>query len=742
MAAPRRGSGSMRRFFPWLVLVVGLITVVLLRLQSSGDVGMGSVRPLEEAVSEPVRELVEMRAGATDTAREPAVNATASGEEVAFATDKGLGEGRLRVHVVEAEGQAPIAACKVVVWALDDAEGFAVTEDEGTVHETGDDGRLDVTVPADVPLLVQAGESQSLHRAEGAPIAKVEHVPPLAAGELRSLHFSLVTARGTLFYGRLIDAETGAPIAEARVTPGKRTGSEGSRSIRSDTSGLFSIPCSSIQWDSSAWRIDADGYGPALVLPELGSESPDDALTLELRRSAGLRAVVRGLEGRALVLRASADPYHLSVPRDAPVFGGEEPEWHAKLDASGAGVLEGLPAFAPLSVLLQEANEVGRPWTGKIVLEPGEVRSLEWDLRAKATILGRLLDQNGRAISDTELWLASEVRSLDDETGAAFFDAGLEEHVVQRASTAADGAFSFQGVPPGTWWVGPARQDQDRARERQTEAAPQARRVVIDAGGREYRIDLTVARGLFLRGTVLRPDGSPEVNAFVTAYTGGPPVMGSSVYSAEDGTFVVGPLADGEYMLGASGGSDLGDSDYVQARAGREGVVLRLKPAGSLEGFVVEAATGARIEASVWVHQPAVEPLTAVGGSSDQTGRFRLEGLVPGTYDIAASRPDGLVGVMEGVQVAEGVALDGLRIELTPGARVEVRCSGPSAFASFSIFSGGSLIACDGLERGTLTTCTVPAGQVRIEAMMQQHVQERTLTAAAGERVEVAFEFP
>src|SRR6185503_15172536 len=92
-------------------------------------------------------------------------------------------------------------------------------------------------------------------------------------------------------------------------------------------------------------------------------------------------------------------------------------------------------------------------------------------------------------------------------------------------------------------------------------------------------VTLMVHRGLYIRGRVVRSDGSdyePRIPQTSLILAKSPTFYANTTADAE-GRFIIGPLPRGEYRLTASGGADFADSEPTDARAGSDDVVLKLR---------------------------------------------------------------------------------------------------------------------------------------------------------------------
>ena len=313
----------------------------------------------------------------------------------------------------------------------------------------------------------------------------------------------------------------------------------------------------------------------------------------------------------------------------------------------------------------------------------------------------------------------------------------------QRVATAnsdAQGRFAFEKLSPGSWRLAPAAKSRAPGADvAADEIAPVATLVEILAGEATHEVELVVHRGLTITGSVLDPDGTPVARAGVQGFA---PQTYVGANSKEDGTFVLGPLPTGSFLLSAeSYGSGFASSEHVRADVGASGVVLRLRRGGKLAGRVVDAKSGEGVVAQISVSIPA-DPMSMVYlPTSKPDGSFGLSGLLPGAYALCAAAADGRVGSLRGVELAAGGDLHDLVIQLQPGARLRVRYVGALDFCSARVVQDGVVFATDGVEKGTSKTFSAPVGSVTVVCRLGGNGKElvRELTLRAGEEQELVF---
>jgi len=227
---------------------------------------------------------------------------------------------------------------------------------------------------------------------------------------------------------------------------------------------------------------------------------------------------------------------------------------------------------------------------------------------------------------------------------------------MHRAFTDAEGRFAWPGVDPGRYRV-------------QVGADGYAPWYVlghaVGASGDDESPGLEIAldRGLTVRGRVVDADGAPIVGAEVLSehdaafgvlplgIVGPIPEIGGRTLTRADGRFELSGLSTGqpEHSLRASHpergagwarvDSSESDSDPSSTLGEVEIVVAR---AGSIAGRVAAddgtAKVGSRIIASYVGH---VEPCLSFGADlTDAEGRYRIDGLPPGSYALIHAGPD------------------------------------------------------------------------------------------------------
>jgi len=558
---------------------------------------------------------------------------------------------------------------------------------------------------------------------ELAPPARV----PAAAQVEPGAAPTRAASEASSFFGRVIDDESGSPLVEAVVT----AEDPDAPLVTTDASGLF-------RWEMgpdgfTQLRVDARGHAPALLWTRFDHGTPERAWEVRLRREASLEVWLVGAQHpETLSLRVSA-------PLAEVVDGGEEfGELVAQkpFGPEGALVLDSLVPRATLTVEVHGHAGLVQRLAEPVVLEPGERRRIDLDLRAGTRLVVDVVDQAGRPIADQLLWLTRRPETPVAEREACYFqleDAG-SAHAAER--TDARGRAAFEAVPAGAWWLGPAKEEAAEEAPAEERVAPVATRLEISSSEREHALVLQAERGRYLRGRLVDPAGAPVARAFVGCEH--ETIAGFVTGDVDEGgRFRLGPVADGVHLVRAIPHGKLVAPAPVRAVAGGAELLITLAPGSTLAGRVVDGASGAPARADVVVSR--ADGVAAPHGSFGDDGAFAFSGLAAGRYALVARTSDGRAGLVEGIALGAGEARSDLRIELAPAARLVVRRNGGPDEVAFRARLGEALVASGALERGVPGTWFVPAGHLVVE-LEGAAALVREVDVAANATGEVVFE--
>jgi len=670
---------------------------------------------------------------------EPAAPATPTGADESWA--------RLSVHVVAKETGAPLANVRVMVLAQGRASAWThVAGTSGTLTTspmTEAEGRVEFELPPGLPLRLQARSS-----GDPTPRAHLE-IEALATCETRTVSLELPTELDVLYFGKVLAADDRRPIAGASVqavhttTTWSSTGGETWRSASSELlaeqltgpDGIFELRMPS--WIPLDIHVRAEGFAYVLLEPGTGHGTPDTARIVLLARAATLHARLLDAGGGPVPdvdVWLSIEAHHLGLADHGGVYftSADELSWGARTDSSGECEIGHIPPGVPIMVELLRGGLSLRRDLPELSLSPGERREVEWRLGSGCLVAGLALDAGGKPVPELAIWLQRADYRLP-----RFFQEHEDERVAVETRTDAHGRFELDDVSPGTWWIGPAAGQ--ASKEPDLEAvASLAELLEIPAGLARHELVLRVHRGLTIRGTVLDPQGAPASDQFVWA-SGEAASHGVDCTSAEDGTFVLGPLVPGRFTLQVSS-FDQTYAEPVEASAGDEGVVLRLLPAGTLRGTVRDGATGEVVAATVDYVRVGDE---GAGMAECGDGHFRLGGLEPGTYELCARASGMRIGRLGGLVVRSGEETRDLELRLEPGARLRVKFAGSEGHLRYRVLCDGVIVADDGMQAGGTSETVVPGGRIVVESFKRPDVRARQeLVLVAGEEREVVLDDP
>jgi hypothetical protein len=229
----------------------------------------------------------------------------------------------------------------------------------------------------------------------------------------------------------------------------------------------------------------------------------------------------------------------------------------------------------------------------------------------------RLATPAGLAIAGRVLSPAGEPESGASVHAFRLGDGG----VVASATTDAEGRFQVEGL--------------SAAEHRLHVFAPMGRAHVssVAAGTRELEIRLTATGQV--RGRVIDGQGRDVGEAVVVA--NGERFGGWQARCQPDGRYAFDGVHPGPHRFHARAGSRVASSDAVEVRAGEvhRGVDLLLVEGGAIEGVVADAA--GKPVAGAWVSAGNDFGVPGPGlATTDEDGRYRLEGLAAGTWSLSA----------------------------------------------------------------------------------------------------------
>lgn len=651
----------------------------------------------------------------------------------------------LRVRVISSGTRAPVAK-QVVAVAMTADQGFGGRRIPGAHAKSGEmpvtdsDGRVEFEIEPDRELYVRA-----IDHSPRDPV----RVEAIAAGEQRDVEIEIPTDTDLVFCGRVIDAETRQPISTAVVWV---EGADGSHrrepkaptlSGSGDSANDFAVRADgSFELHARSWRdymanAKADGYSRVLFYLLPGHETAERALEVRLSRVATLEVAVsdRGepVVSAKVVAGTSSSEIEQSEPGPRRVIMFSELSWSATSSADGVAVLNDLPPRALLKVTVRSPGAQREKIIDAVTLEPGEPRRVEIHFGVGTSIVGRIEDDAGKPITPCSIWRVAA-------NGSSRRLLSTRDPPVASAKADEQGRFRFDDVDEGMWLIGAAPRAERTVDAADLAAFPAlAEPVQVLSSRAEVQVVLHLDRGVYITGTVVDPQGV-GVGGMMTTASGGRPRIGTNATTDATGRFALGPLTSGTYTLESLGfGSPFAGSERVTANGGARDVILQLRAGGSIHGRVVDAS-GTLCASELALTGDA--GTFGIRTMRTDDGTFELGSLLPGTYAVLATTNDALCSCRTGIVVREGETVEGIEIALAPAAKVSLRYDGDKANCSYELRHSGARIEWDGMHRGAISDCVVPAGEIEIRwsTYPESATHTDTITLAAGESREVVWD--
>lgn len=368
---------------------------------------------------------------------------------------------------------------------------------------------------------------------------------------------------------------------------------------------------------------------------------------------------------------------------------------------------------------------------GPLRAQPGEMKSgIRIVLPRGMPLEIRLVDQDGVAVPNEPVRLS---RVVDPDM--RFLRTPVRCAGGSECRSNAEGRVTLQ-VTPGRY---------DLVAGGETTVARQLPGQVIEA--RPSPITVTLDRGSVVEGRVVWSDGTAvDATGIDVRTTGEPPVMAKTSGS----TFSFRNVPSGQISLVASlGGRGTVESAPVEIVAPASGVELRLPRPGKIEGRVVDRESDQPVrDFSAWVETPGRARTEAPRSFHTDDGRFVLENVSPGTFDLHVSAPHYVSATSSDVEVVEGKSAT-VSVALDRGGTVVGRVTAggrPVPAASVQVAGGGmrSLRRERGEEtdaNGDYTLEGVAAGSQRVEFRKEGYkTSVATVNVAAGKEARIDIE--
>jgi len=397
--------------------------------------------------------------------------------------------------------------------------------------------------------------------------------------------------------------QAGHPIKEAEVKLGDSE-EQGPRPVKTGDGGTARLAPVRPGWLTIV--ASAPGFAPGSAFATAGAAGTTALVTVRLRRGYPVSGRVRDEAGKPIGgARITID--------DGP-WGGQIDTGSATSDAQGGFTIAALAAGAHALVAVDGEHAPAR--SPQIAVSDRPVGNVEIVMKAGGVVAGKVFNPSHQPVP----FAAVRVAATGPRIQAA----------ARQTTTDQNGGFEVRGLPRVKLQ---ARAESDAAASAIADA---------DLSDRSERRDLELVLDVAgtIAGTVVDDKGAPvpevAVNAFPDilrgASTEGLAVAGlSSTVTGGDGGFTIHGLPDGSYRLwaarGASGRGVWGQQSTA-ARTGDQGVRIVLSAPGTLIGQLALFGSGAApAVASVSIGQQSASPVIG--------GRFRVEDIEPGSYDVA-----------------------------------------------------------------------------------------------------------
>ena len=476
----------------------------------------------------------------------------------------------------------------------------------------------------------------------------------------------------TVLVGRVIDAETGEPLAGVDVRPGHgdqvdtiwmtvdhgwtTSDEQGRFRIAGLSPGAFRPSVAHRQWRGVAERTVHLGLGETSAPIDIPVERARVVRISMVDSRDGQPACANGIVSLSPVLFES---------------------YVGSFDDAGVAELGGLLPGRFRSAVSCRSRELDDYPDVEVPDDPEGVEvEVTWDFTPGAALRGTVLGSDGQPLAGVVV-LAERIAEGDDESGS------WSRRSRSEASDA-EGAFAIEGLEPGRYEL-----------QLTGMATPRMAEVVEVELGESDREGIRLQAGVSaqLIGRIIDEHGTPVPRLVVSAS----PSMGDTrqTHSDELGRFAFTGLGADSYLIQAVDGRwnlQLATRELELTTGQREELEIEVPSHdGTIHGRVVDEGGTALDDAFIFVERqvgPNEEDQTAKRLTyadakgrpvlSDSDGSFELNGLPEGLYTVAARQHQGGAAQL---------------VDVRPGARIELVVPTPASVAGVVVAPGIDLAA-------------------------------------------------
>jgi len=452
--------------------------------------------------------------------------------------------------------------------------------------------------------------------------------------------------------------------------------------------------------------------GPVIVKAKEETTSGDIVLRKSRRVFGIVTAEGAAVEGAVVTLSNQMDSLR-KLRRNVPnVPDRQESKYRTSTDAKG------YYEFASISIENYEVSAESKGLSricksSQNVLGGAPMeQQIDFELTPALAIRGRVVDDAKNPVSEAKV-------------SATIANPNFRCEQVARSD--ANGGFVLDGLAKGQYFL-----------STECDGYTMANRAQVEAGGADVEITLQV-QGSVAGVVVDEVSGEPVPDfelVVLQTYKGRGPAPGRIRQKIHDagGRFELKNLDPGVFQLqGRAAGYADSNSDEFQVARGQvaSGVRIAMNRGGSVAGTVVDKG-GKPVEnaaVSVRTNKMKDNPIAAIFGSladgeqeakarSDKEGKFRIDLVVPGTYQVAVRHGEFAGLEQNDVEVRKN-EVSAVRLEVTRGASVHGHASDfdgkPLAGATLNLSSkAGDWMTMRADDQGAFKLAALPPGDYTI----------------------------